>query len=100
MAEGVLRPSARTSYCEFKGVASYVDLVVGDRVERDAGWFYPRPTRGFERLLDHVAIYPGRVDRATVDGEAVTAQEGDFYGGWRTSKVVGPFKGGEGTWGW
>lgn len=99
-ADGVLRTSTRTSYCEFKGVAAYVDLVVDDRVERDAGWLYPTPSRGFEGLVDHVAIYPGRVDRASVDGEVVTAQEGDFYGGWRTQKILGPFKGGEGTWGW
>lgn len=99
-AAGVLRASTRTSYCEFKGVASYVDLVSGDRVERDAGWFYPKPSPGYEGLVDHVAVYPGRVDRATVDGEVVVAQEGDFYGGWRTSSVVGPFKGGAGTWGW
>ncbi len=96
----MLRPSDRTSYCEFKGMASYYDLVAADRVERDAAWYYPRPTRGFEVLVGHVAIYPGRVDLAQVDGETVVAQEGDFYGGWRTSKIVGPFKGGAGTFGW
>ena len=61
---------------------------------------YPSPVPGFEALADHVALYPGRMDACLVDGEAVAAQPGDFYGGWATSKVVGPFKGGAGTWGW
>jgi hypothetical protein len=40
------------------------------------------------------------MDRCTVDGEVVRAQEGDFYGGWITARVTGPFKGGPGTRGW
>jgi hypothetical protein len=40
------------------------------------------------------------VDACYVDDEQVTAQEGDFYGGWVTRDVVGPFKGAPGTWGW
>ena len=43
---------------------------------------------------------PAAVDRCTVDGEVVTPQEGGFYGGWVTSRVVGPFKGGPDTRGW
>ncbi|HEU4492213.1 MAG TPA: DUF427 domain-containing protein [Jiangellales bacterium] len=101
---GVLQPAAsvRTTTCEFKGVAAYHDLVLpgGGPVVRDAGWSYPSPSRGFEALRGTVALYPGRVDRITVDGEEVTAQEGDFYGGWITARVTGPFKGGPGTWGW
>ena len=100
MDTSMLRPSERSSYCEFKGMAAYYDLVAGERVEPAAAWYYPQPTRGFEVLVGHVAVYPGRVDRAEVDGEVVQAQEGDFYGGWRTSRIVGPFKGGAGTWGW
>ena len=51
-------------------------------------------------LVDHVAVYPGRMESCEVDGEVVDAQEGDFYGGWVTSRVVGPFKGAPGTLGW
>ena len=47
-----------------------------------------------------VAVMPGAMDRCTVDGEVVRAQEGGFYGGWVTSRVAGPFKGGPGSWGW
>jgi uncharacterized protein (DUF427 family) len=102
-ADGALRPSAgaRTTFCEFKGVARYGDVHGGnDRVERAAAWWYDDPTPGFEALRDHIALYPGRMDACQVDGELVTAQEGDFYGGWITSRVAGPFKGGPGTRGW
>jgi uncharacterized protein (DUF427 family) len=96
----MLVASARGSWCEFKGEASYFDVVAGDRRERDAAWTYERPTRGFESLTGLIAIYPGRMDRCTVDGEVVRPQEGGFYGGWITADVVGPFKGGPGTAGW
>jgi uncharacterized protein (DUF427 family) len=95
-----LRASRRRTFCEFKGEASYYDLVVGGREVRDAAWYYERPSRGYELLAGCVAFYPGRVDAAFVDGEQVVAQPGDFYGGWITSDVDGPFKGGAGTAGW
>jgi uncharacterized protein (DUF427 family) len=95
-----LRPSRRTSYCEFKGRASYYDLVVGEREVRDAAWYYPDPAPGYEVIRDHLAFYPGRVDACFVDEEQVAAQKGDFYGGWLTADIVGPFKGGPGTAGW
>ena len=95
-----LRPSRRHSYCEFKGRASYYDLVVGERVVPDAAWYYADPAPGYEAIRDHLAFYPGRVDACFVDDEQVAAQEGDFYGGWLTGDIVGPFKGGPGTAGW
>lgn len=98
--DGALRAVEGSSYCEWKGEASYFDVVSGDTVARRAAWTYPRPTRGFEQLLGHVAVMPGAVDRCVVDDEVVTAQAGGFYGGWITSRVVGPFKGEPGTWGW
>lgn len=98
--ESVLVPVEGTTFCEFKGVASYADLVVGSETLSRAVWWYAEPTVGFEALVNHLSLYPGRVDQCTVDGEVVIAQEGDFYGGWITSRVVGPFKGAPGTWGW
>jgi hypothetical protein len=65
-----------------------------------AGWSYEDPTPGFEHLTGAVAFYPGKVDRALVDGEPARAQAGGFYGGWITDEVVGPFKGEPGTLGW
>jgi uncharacterized protein (DUF427 family) len=98
--EGSLRPAAGTSFCEWKGTAAYLDVIGGDEVAERAAWHYPHPTEPFAALVDHVAVYPGRMDRCTVDGEVVTPQPGGFYGGWITSRVVGPFKGEPGTRGW
>jgi uncharacterized protein (DUF427 family) len=100
VAAGALRPAPGTSWCEFKGTAHYLDVVAGSQVAERAAWTYPEPAAGFEALVDHVAIYPGRMDRVTVDGHMVRPQEGGFYGGWITDRVVGPFKGGPGTRGW
>ncbi len=99
-APGALQPGEGTSYCEYKGNAVYWDLVGGERSVRAVAWSYPRPTAAFETLTGYVALYPGRVDRVTVDGEVVRPQDGGFYGGWVTDDVVGPFKGGPGTVGW
>lgn len=95
-----LTSTQRRTFCEFKGAASYWTITVGDRVERDAGWGYAQPSHGFEAITDHIAFYESRVDEAYVGAERVQAQAGDFYGGWITSKIVGPFKGGAGTQGW
>ena len=97
---GVLRDAAGASHCEFKGVARYHDLVVGDVVVPAAGWSYPRPTAAFAALAGHVSIYPGKVDAAWLGDERVGAQPGDFYGGWITGELDGPFKGAPGTLGW
>ena len=97
----LLAPSAdRGTWCEFKGAARYLDGVDGERRVVAVGWTYPEPTPGYEALRDHVAFYPGRVDGAWLGDERVHAQEGDFYGGWITADLVGPFKGAPGTLGW
>jgi uncharacterized protein (DUF427 family) len=98
--QGVLEPVEGSTFCEFKGLASYADLVVGDNRLSRAVWWYPDPSPGYLELVDHIALYPGRVDQCTVNGEVVQAQEGDFYGGWITSHITGPFKGAPGTLGW
>ncbi|CAB4685295.1 MAG: DUF427 domain-containing protein [Actinobacteria bacterium] len=99
-APGTLRPAAGHTVCEWKGRASYVDVVAGEVVAARAGWFYPDPTPAFAALRDAIAVMPAGMDRCTVDGELVRAQEGGFYGGWITDRVVGPFKGSPGSWGW
>ena len=95
-----LRPAAGRSMCEWKGTAGYVDLVVGDAVSERAAWFYRSPVPAFAELRDFLAFYPSRVGRCTLGGLAVQSQAGDFYGGWLTPDLVGPFKGGPGTRGW
>jgi len=100
VAQGCLVPARRTTFCEFKGVASTFDVVAGDRLEAAAAWTYREPTAAYAALRDHVAFYPGRMDACWLDDERVRAQPGDFYGGWITDDVVGPFKGGPGSRGW
>jgi uncharacterized protein (DUF427 family) len=97
-----LRPgSDRTSHCEWKGRARYVDVVVpGVPPLHDVGWFYPEPHPDYRRLRDRVAVYAGPFDAITLDGEPVRPQPGGFYGGWITGDVVGPFKGGAGSASW
>jgi uncharacterized protein (DUF427 family) len=99
-ADGVLRPAHGASWCEWKGVASYYDLVAGERVAPRAAWTYRKPTPGFAVIRGAIAVMPGLVDRCTVAGEIVRPQAGGFYGGWVTDRVVGPFKGEAGTSGW
>lgn len=95
-----LSESNATTYCEWKGVAAYYDLVIPNlRVDR-AAWFYPDPTERFESIRNYLAFYPSKMDECRVDGELVQAQAGDFYGGWITSDIVGPFKGEPGTGFW
>jgi uncharacterized protein (DUF427 family) len=89
-----------STWCEWKGRASYYDVIVGDSRAERAAWTYHEPREGFEAIQDYVAFYPGPMDLCTVDGERVTPQPGGFYGGWITSDVAGPFKGTPGTRGW
>lgn len=99
--DGVLRPSGRRpSWCEFKGLAVYFTLTSGGIELRDAAWGYPAPSPGYEAITDHIAVYAQLMDACIVDGETVEPQPGGFYGGWVTSKVVGPFKGTPGSSGW
>jgi uncharacterized protein (DUF427 family) len=93
----LLRPGGqRRTWCEFKGAATYLDAGGA----RAVAWTYPKPRARYEKLRDHVAFYPGRVDAAWLGDERVQAQESDFYGGWVTAGLAGPFKGPAGTLGW
>ena len=95
-----LQSSQRRSFCEFKGRATYWTVQVGDRQAQDAAWSYESPSPRFEPIQNYLAFYPSRMDACSVDDEQVQSQAGDFYGGWITANIVGPFKGGTGTWGW
>ncbi|MBA3248785.1 MAG: DUF427 domain-containing protein [Geodermatophilaceae bacterium] len=93
---GKLSPGNGSSYCEFKGAATYWHVGGG----HNAGWSYENPTPAFAPMRGAVAVYPGQMDEVLLDGEPVMPQAGGFYGGWITSEVVGPFKGEPGTRGW
>ena len=95
-----LRLTRGKTVCEWKGQASYFDVVGGKRTSASAAWTYPDPNPAYRELASYIAFYPGRVDACFVDDKRVTPQQGDFYGGWITSDITGPFKGPAGTTGW
>ena len=94
-----LNPNQR-SFCEWKGIANYYSLKVRDREVVNVAWFYPNPTSEFVPMKNYVAFYASPMDACYVDGEQVTPQAGNLYGGWITKDLTGPFKGEPGTWGW
>jgi uncharacterized protein (DUF427 family) len=96
----LLSPTGHVTFCEWKGQAAYYTLRLGARVIENVAWTYRHPKRGYEDVRDHVAFYAGLVDQAWVGDELATPQPGRFYGGWITSRIVGPFKGDPGTAGW
>ncbi len=96
----LLRPSRRVTICEWKGRAVYYTLELPGRVVPNIAWSYPDPSPGYEAIRDHLAFYAGLVDEAWVGDERATPQPGGYYGGWITSRILGPFKGEPGTSGW
>lgn len=93
----LLVPVSDTTYCEWKGTASYWAHARDPR--EPVGWSYERPRPRFDVIKGFLAFYPGRVDCYLGDEQART-QAGRFYGGWITRDVVGPFKGEPGTGHW
>ena len=66
----VLEPTARTSWCPYKGQAAY-DAVLG---EPDRAWTYHDPAPAVADIAGHVAFYP---DAATVGQEALPSPAPD-----------------------
>ena len=95
-----LQSAAGQSWCEFKGQARYWTLDVNGHRSEKAAWSYASPAPAFRDIAGYLAFYASRVDECWVSDEQVQAQTGDFYGGWITTNVIGPFKGGAGTMGW
>ena len=94
----MLQPCPGASFCEWKGVARYFDVVVNlgttdERRLRRAAWCYTEPTPPFRAIAGWIAVYPALMDACWVDGEKASPQPGGFYGGWITSNLEGPFKG-------
>jgi uncharacterized protein (DUF427 family) len=98
--EGVLIPVTGSSFCEWKGAANYYDIRVGGKTASRSAWGYLNPNKAYHQLKNTISVYAHHMDACLVNDEKVQAQEGDFYGGWITSDIVGPFKGAPGTWGW
>lgn len=91
---------AKRSFCEFKGTATYWDLQAGNRTSSAAAWSYESPTHVYLDLANHLCFYAGRADECYVDDLLVIPQPGDFYGGWITPDLKGPFKGIPGSAAW
>ncbi len=95
-----LTPNPRKSLCEWKGQARYFDITAGGDCIAAGAWCYPSPTPEFAGIRDFLAFYPDPLDQCLVDGEQITPQPGQFYGGWISQYEAGPFKGGEGSRFW
>lgn len=94
----LLTSATRNSVCEWKGLAKYWTLSSNPKWSF-VGWSYPEPKSAFFQIRDYISFYPA-VLACYVAGERVRAQAGQFYGGWVTSEIVGPFKGDSGTEYW
>ena len=92
--------NSRRSLCEWKGQASYFDIIVGEKRADGAAWTYGNPTQPFAAIEGMVAFYAEPMDRCSVGGVEVIPQPGNFYGGWLTPNIVGPVKGAHGTTHW
>lgn len=95
----ILTQTAGSSYCEWKGAATYWSLTVGDSTLKNVGWSYETPTSRFASIKSYLSFYPAKLE-CTVDGQRVRPQPGGFYGGWVTDEIIGPYKGEPGTGGW
>ena len=55
----LLVPSDKHTTCSWKGVASYYDVVVDGKVNKDAAWYYPEPLAAAAQIKDHIAFWKG-----------------------------------------
>jgi uncharacterized protein (DUF427 family) len=83
----------RSSTCEFKGTASYYNMKGKTKSHENAAWSYAKPASGYELIRDHIAFYPKLMDACFVNGERVVPEPAQYYGGWITREIVGPFAG-------
>lgn len=64
-----LLPSTRSTFCEFKGQASYYTISVNDKNIPNGAWYYSKPIKGFESITHYVAFYAAKMDACYVNGE-------------------------------
>jgi uncharacterized protein (DUF427 family) len=80
-----LQAVSATSFCEWKGMASYYDIVGNGEVHPRAAWTYHHPEPGYLELRDHMAFYAHVMEACYVGEQQVVPQPGNFYGGWSTA---------------
>ncbi len=100
VAVQLLSPEERTALCEWKGVARYWTAQVGTLVAAGAAWSYPEPFPGYEAIAHHFAFMPRLMSACLVGGTRAQPQPGQYYGGWVTPDITGPFKGEPGSENW
>jgi uncharacterized protein (DUF427 family) len=99
VSKDFLEKATGSSFCEWKGSATYWNVVTPNQTKAKAAWSYYKPANKFQSIDGYFSFYPAVVD-CFVDGEKVKPQPGGFYGGWVTQEIVGPMKGEPGTGGW
>lgn len=100
ISQQLVRSGSPSTGCEWKGAATYWDVLGANGARlRAAAWTYERPTAPFAAITGYFAFRAGELS-CSVNGIEVVPQPGDFYAGWITPDVVGPFKGEPGSWGW
>lgn len=60
--QSLLAPSDTSTYCPYKGEASYRSITTEPSGGEDAVWFYDQPYAAVEPIRDHVAFYADRVE--------------------------------------
>ena len=96
----LLKKNSKKTLCEWKGIASYYDYSQKKEKIDCLGWSYDNPSSKFLPIKKYISFYSLVNTKCFVNNEIVIPQEGDFYGGWITKNLIGPFKGGRGTLQW
>ena len=95
-----LKKNKTKTFCEWKGIAEYYNYDYGNELIENVAWYYPNPNPDFLAIRRYVSFYSSKFNKCLVNNCLVLNQPGDFYGGWITSDLIGPFKGTKGTEEW
>ena len=75
----LLEESDHTTYCPFKGEATYCSVRVGDSVAENAVWGYPEPIDSCPPIASHLAFYWHKMDHWYEEDEEVFVHPRDPY---------------------
>ena len=77
--QDLLQRTDHTTYCRFKGHATYWSVRAGDRIAENAVWGYEQPNEELSVLRGLVAFYLGRVDAVYEEDEQLPAHPRDPF---------------------
>jgi len=95
----LFREATGSSFCEWKGKATYWDIEINGVSIENAAWSYNNPNPAYRSVKNYFSFYPSKTE-CYVEGVRVKPQPGGFYGGWMTPNIIGPVKGEPGTGAW